>query len=163
MNWEIELIEILRALLFDLEETPTYSDSTLKRLLLVAAHYVVREAGFSDYVVDISEAEIDPDPTSQDTANEDFVNLIALKAACIVDQGAARTANAGGILIRDDKAVVDFRDKAAKALEILKQGWCSTYEQALLEYRHDRSSATAAAVLSPFRIYACSYGTLDFK
>lgn len=149
--WRTEMVEILRFLLFDFTEPYTYSDSNLERLLVVAAHYVVKEAGFSDYSVDISESEIDPDPSSDDYKNDDLLNLTCLKAACMVDRGATRLAISKGILIRDDKATIDLRDKMAKSLDLLKQGYCSVYDQSLLEYRNDSSSALAAAVIGPFR------------
>lgn len=150
--WQTEMVEIMRGLLFDFNDTPTYADATLTRLLIVAAHYVSREAEFSNsFAVDISEAEIDPDPSATATKDADFINLTCLKAACMVDRGATRIAVAEGILIKDDKATLDFRDKALNSLAILKQGYCAAYDKSLTQYNHDRSSSLAAAILSPFR------------
>lgn len=150
--WRSDMVEILRWLLFDYTEPYTYSDATLERLLVVAAHFTVREADFGNgYAVDISEMTITPDPAGS-SRDLDFMNLTTLKAACVVDRGKTRIAvNDGGFMIKDDWATVDFREQAAKSLSLLKEGYCSVYEQAILEYNINKSSALAEAVLSPFR------------
>ena len=76
---------MLRVVIFDLETTPTYSDSRLEEMLIASAHLVTQDIDFStSYSIDILGQSITPDPT--DSTDKEFVNFVVLKAACLADQ-----------------------------------------------------------------------------
>lgn len=150
--WQTITLKTLRALLFDYTVPYTYSDDELTDLLIIAASYVRREGGFS-YTVDIVNETITPDPSE----DSNFLDLTCLKVCCMVDMAGARISQAGGYLIKDDTATVDFRDKAKHSIELLKNGYCNIYNQSIKEFLHDNISATAQAIVTPFRTWATDY------
>lgn len=162
--WRTECIEILRGLIFDLSETPDFTDSELLRLLIIAAHYVNKDADFLySYVVDISEQSIDPDPSTDDTKDPDFLNFVCLKAACMLDIGQSRIKAASAVLtVKDDKNTVQFNDVAKNFLALAGQGHCKVYEQSLMDYRINGTAEYAQAILSPFRTVLGGYRRINF-
>ena len=64
----------------------------IKQVVVVAAMNVNREVSFTEtYSVDIVNETISPDPTVESSLDNDFTALVALKAACILDQSTYRT------------------------------------------------------------------------
>ena len=64
MAWQDSMVQMLRVVIFDLETTPTYSDSRLEEMLVASAHLVTQDIDFStNYTVDILSQSITPDPT----------------------------------------------------------------------------------------------------
>lgn len=158
MAWETDCIELLRVLIDDMTTSPTYDNVKLKRLLVVAAYQINNEATFSqDFTVDIAAQTISPDPTDSDTLDENFVNLMCLKAACIMDRGAARKAAGKGIAGKDMNAVqFDLRGVSQYTIELLSKGYCAAYSEALTDYLYGNNSI-GRAVMGPFRLYAQGY------
>lgn len=155
MAWQSEATEVFRVMLLDLNDTPTYSDSILQRVLIVSAQTVLLEMDFSqDYVVDIGKMTITPDPTATSTRDNSFINLSCLKAACILDKGESRIAASKGFSIKDRDHAVDLRGITEARLALLEKGWCKTYDDAKLEYLAGQVRVAGAAVMTPFRIYA---------
>ncbi len=152
MAWQVELIEVLRVLVNDLTETPVYSDQTLKRVLLVAGLQLSQELVFSQtYLADVVQAEFTPDPTVTASRDESFINLVCLKAACIIDRGAAATAAKQAIAVKDGSSAIDLRGVSAGKLALLAKGWCAVFEDAKLEYQSGQVRVAGAAVMTPFR------------
>lgn len=155
MAWQTDMTEVLRVLLGDMDDPPTYSDAKLQRVLVVAAFQVLQQLDFSyDFVTSIGEGEITPDPTDEATKDESFTNLVTVKAACIVDQGSAILAAGRAIAVRDGGSSVDLRGVFGAKLQLLQKGWCSVYEDAKLEYQAGQVRVAGAAVLTPFRLFA---------
>lgn len=155
MAWEDDMPEILRVMVNDLEDTPTYSDEKLLRVLVVAAFQVLRELTFAQtYTVNIQNQTISPDPTASATLEESFVNLVTIKAACILDRGSAVTAASRAISVRDGGSAVDLRGVFGANLKLLEKGWCAVYEQEKLAYQAGQTRVAGAAVMTPFRVYA---------
>jgi hypothetical protein len=153
MAWNMQATEILRVLLNDMGATPTYSDATLFRILLVSAFQVNNEVDLTtDYKIDVQAQTIAPDPSS----DESFMNLLCLKAACIVDRGSATLAAKQAIAVKDGASAIDLKGVSAARQKLLeKGGWCPAYEMAKLEYQVGGYGVTAgAAVMSPFRLFA---------
>lgn len=161
--WQTETVEMLRGLIFDLSDTPDFTDQELLRVIVIAASYVSREASFAySFAVDISEQEIDPDPSSTDYKDTDFLNFVALKAACLLNIGQARIKTAQAILIKDDKNTVDFKGVADHAITFMREGYCKIYQRAMLEYRLNNTAAAAEAILSPFRTVLGGHRRITF-
>lgn len=154
MAWQAETIEILRALIDDMDdENPTYTDEKLERVLLVAAFQVNIEAEFTtDYTVNIQGSELDPDPTDPDTTDDSFVNLMCLKAACIIDRGRAITASEQAVSIKEFSTNVNLTTIAAARQKLLeKGGWCPVFDEQLTKHQLSAQGIVGAAVLGPFR------------
>lgn len=156
MDWT-ELTEILRVLVNDLDAV-TYTDETLERILAVAARQVLQEMDFAyPYVVTIGdEPDITPDPTDDETPTRDdsFINLLTIKAACIVDQGAATLAAKQAIAVKDGTSSIDLRTVMLGKLKLLEKGWCAVYRDTKQEYQANSASIAGAMVMTPFRQYA---------
>lgn len=149
MAWQIELPIIVRTLINDLSETPTYSDQRLMQLLSVAAKYVQFDVVLDHkYTIDVVNNAISPDPTLDDDSI--FIGLVCLKAACLVDQSTLRTkAITEGIRAALGPAQLSVSGSVNGINLILEKGPCGAYEE--LTSHWDVKEATAIrAVLSPF-------------
>lgn len=151
MFWQIEIPIIVRTLINDLGTPPIYSDQRIEQLIVVAAHYVLMEANLDrNYSVDIINIEITPDPSSPSIRDIDFIGLIAMKAACLLDQSTFRTRAAGeGYRAVLGPASLSVSGALAGYKDILNLGPCSIYEQLVLDYNIGNATAVRA-VLSPF-------------
>ncbi len=110
MSWQDEMIPITRVLINDLAATPTYTDDRLEQLLLVAARQVNSEMAFpQDFVIDVGNGTLLPDPTLGDNKNDSFINLVTQKAACILDQSVAVIAAKQAISVKDGTSAIDLR------------------------------------------------------
>lgn len=152
MSWQTECTRLLRHMINDLGVSPKYGDDRLEELIIVAAQFVQQEVSLTQvYVVDLDECKLDPDPTVRTNRDDSFINLILLKAACIIDQSEARSASGKAISISDSGSRIDLRGNLAGALKILEKGWCEAYKETKLEYELDRMGTAGKAILSPFR------------
>ena len=151
MYWEIEIPIIIRTLINDLQDPPTYSDSRIIQLSTVAAQYVLNEVNLSvKYNIDIVNQTISPDPSDPASRDTDFVGFIGLKASCILDQSTFRTkAVMEGVRTALGSANLSITGNLAGYKTILDKGPCALYDQLVLD--HNIGNATAVrAVLSPF-------------
>jgi hypothetical protein len=151
MAWESEIPLMIRHLIDDLGTTPTYTDDRLEELTILAAQLINSEVDlYITYTTDIDNLTLSPDPTVS-PRDDAFISLVALKAACIVDQSEARKAAGQGIAIQDGRSSIDLRSRSASRLTLLKEGWCKEYSRAKLEYQVTQGAMAGHAVLSPFR------------
>ena len=169
MSWSTEMVLVLRYMIGDLGtgspagEPPTfiYDDSRLQGLLLVAAQLAQTEMAFPvAYTVNVSQLILTPDPTStavypSSSRDDGFINLVCLKAACIIDNSEARAAAGKGVKMRDDKKEIDTRNISADKIAILKVGWCKNYETAKYAYLSGNVQV-GTAILGPFRQFSNS-------
>jgi hypothetical protein len=149
--WQIEVPIIIRNLINDLDSTPTYSDDRIIQLSTVAARYVIGDANFpTEYTVDIINQTISPDPSDPSSRDIDFVGLLSLKAACILDQSTFRTKAAlEGIRTALGSANLSVQGNLAGYKTLLDQGPCALYEELVLDYNIGNATAVSA-ILSPF-------------
>jgi hypothetical protein len=149
MSWNIELPIIVRTLINDLSDNPTYSDERLLQILVVAAKYVQFDVVLDySYVLNITSPDIIPDPTINNDSI--FISLVCLKAACMVDQSSVRTKAAlEGIRASLGPASLSVGGSLQGLQMILDHGPCAAYDE--LTSHWDVKEATAVrAVLSPF-------------
>src|SRR3954467_6628083 len=120
MSWQDEMIPIVRVLINDLATTPTYDDDRLEQLLLVACRQVNSEMSFDqDFVIDVGNGTLTPDPTISPNKNDSFINLVTQKAACILDQSVAVIAAKQAISVKDGASAIDLRGVSSAKLAIL--------------------------------------------
>lgn len=149
MSWSLEIPIIVRTLINDLSDNPTYSDERLQQVIVVAAKYVQFDVILDhQYAIDVSVPNISPDPTTD--RDEIFIALVSLKAACIVDQSELRTKAAmEGIRAALGPASLSVGGSLEGLKMIIEKGACATYDE--LTSHWDVKDATAIrAILSPF-------------
>lgn len=159
MAWQDSMIPMVRVMVNDIDAT-TYTDDTLEQVLVVAAFQVCGDLQEFDFKVDIVNSQITPDPTAVATENDSFVNLACIKAACIVDTGAAAKAASQAISVKDGTSAIDLRGALAGKLALLEKGWCNVFKDAKFSYQTQSLEAAGAAVMTPFRLFASSYSSL---
>lgn len=133
MAWSSELVVILRNLIGDVCNF-SYSDSRLEETILVSAQLVIAEFSFQNtYSVDVDNATLTPDPTS-DPKDNIFIGLVTLKAACVLARGALRDAAAReGIKVVDKMGSIELKGRFAASKDLAKT-YCDAYQRAKLEY-----------------------------
>lgn len=155
-EWEVEFTELLRVMIGDLTDSPTYTDERLRRVLLSAAHIVAKEVSFDyDYSVDLSKQRITPDPVH----DSDFTNLTCAKAACLVERGETKSALQQGFMAKDGMGmVIDLRGRGQGYIDLAKykKDWCSMYDQMKTDYLMNEASELGEAVMGPIRVHADS-------
>lgn len=157
MAWQDEMVPTLRIMIGDVDETaPTYSDDRLEQLLALGAKQVAGEAAFTQaFAASVENAEISPDPTLAATRDDAFVNLVTVKACCILDHADARVAANRAVLVRDGGSSIDLSAVSREKRALLAQGWCKVYASEKFDYQNARvSGAGGALIVTPFRLYA---------
>lgn len=157
MAWQTECVRIVRYLINDLDETNySFSDTRLQETLLVAAQYVFKEVTLAQaYTIDVDALTLTPDPT-EGTKDDSFINLVCLKAACIIDRARFRSTVGQSIRVKDGSSEIDLTS-AYKGHEILlKEGNCKEYEKAKLDYLMGGNGSVNGGVgkfiFGPYRI-----------
>jgi hypothetical protein len=153
MFWQVELPIIVRHLINDLDDYPTYSDDRINQLIVVAASYVVKDVNLTNdktYNINIVDPEISPDPCDPETRDTDFISFVALKTACLLDMATFRIkAINEGIKTSLGSANISINGNISGYKSILEIGPCSMYDQLVKEYNFGQAN-TIKAVLSPF-------------
>jgi len=146
-GWKTEMTTLLRYVINDADETTReFTDERLCSLLVSSAHLTLGVVDFpADYTVDIPNSGISPTPTN----DKSFVNLVVLKAACLLAGGEYRAATNQAIVVRDGPSSVDPRAMVSAKKELMMSS-CEKYEQAELEYRLGNSNA-GEAIIGPHR------------
>lgn len=152
MCWQDDLILMLRYLINDFSAPYTYTDARLEGLLVVAAQLVNQDINSfdNDYTINISASTISPDPTATDPRDDAFINFVVLKAACISDTSAYRTAaQADGVKVLAGPTQIQTTGRAKGFEALLKNGPCKTYEDMKIQYLLGER-LPAKFILSPF-------------
>ena len=153
MAWQTEIVQMLRVVINDLDTPETYSNSRLEQLISVSARFVVGEVDLDrtyTITIDAVTPVIDPDPTTLSTADVIFIDLITLKAACLMDTNTFRAqALVAGIKARCGPAVIETLGRSKAFKELIEVGPCAAYTQLKKEYEFG-TSMTQKAILSPF-------------
>jgi len=154
MAWQDEMVIILRHMIDDVGDTPTYSDSRLEELILSCALKVKVDVGnFKQvYSFNIQEITLTPDPTAEATRDDDFIALVTLKAACIIGISELKAAAGKGIRIKEGRTELDFTG-TARTRETLVEGknsYCNMYKDALDNFRINGAGGVGKAILGPF-------------
>lgn len=150
MAWQTDITNLVRVLINDLSETPTYSDDRIIQTITVAARYIQFDVNLdTKYTVDSINLTISPDPTDSGSKDEIFNCLLGLKTACIIDQSTFRTKAVNhGITAALGPAKLSVANMDSYRY-ILEQGPCKTYNE-LTEHWDVANANAISAVLSPF-------------
>lgn len=147
MAWNNEMTVILRHLIDDVCAT-VYTDSRLEETIIVAAQLVNLEVDFDKvYTIDIDALILTPDPTHA-VRDDAFINLVVLKAACIITSGEAKAHALQAIKIKDGPTEIDTGQRH-KALEVRSLQVCEEFNRAKLQYVAG-NGRVGQAVLTPF-------------
>lgn len=155
--WQNEMVLILRDIINDVGDTPTYSHQRLQEAILAAAQVVSFEVSFPQtYTVDFDEYLISPDPTDTAGGTRDnaFIALTTMKAACRIARGEAKIAGGQAISVKDGSSAVDLRD-AAKYKNVVADSFCKEYQDMKWEYETGSISIINkfALICGPYRMF----------
>jgi hypothetical protein len=145
MTWQEKVVIIIRTLIGD-EDATQYDDERILLLFLVAANMLLIEATFTNnYVIDMAESDITPDPSE----DNDFLTLCCLKSACIMatSEFKRKTISDGGgkkITMKDgpSEITMDTSTQLASA-KSLSDSVCKKYEDTLFLYNSGKSIGIA--------------------
>lgn len=156
MAWDTELTRILRYMVNDIDPTnQIYDDGRLSELLLVAAQLVNQEVSFdTTYTIDVEQLCLAPDPTVANARDDSFINLVCLKAACVLDMAETRTATSQALGIRDGSSSIDLKGSAEARLKFLDKGWCKAYTEAREEYTTSGRIIAGALISGPTKLFS---------
>lgn len=148
MAWQNEMVRILRHLINDLDSS-SYTDDRLEEVLIVAAQLMIHKTNFDNtYTLDVDTLTLTPDPTELSTKDDDFINLICMKGACIILTGEVKTLAAQGYRVTDGPSSIDIKG-AFDATKQLRDQICQDLEMALVAFQAGNSKA-GQAILSPY-------------
>lgn len=161
MAWDEEINIMVRTLVNDADSTK-YDDDRINQAILMAMQLVQMEISLSaDYEVDVVNETVTPDPTIGDDRDIDFMKLVSVKTACMIDQGSASDAASQAIRVKDGASEVDLRDAFKAKFDLLKIGWCQVYADLKRQYSlGQRGARLGAAIMTPFRLFN-GYGSSD--
>lgn len=150
MSWRSQIPLMVRHLINDLDQSNyKYSDERIETSILVSAQMLSIETDFStSYSIDIANGELSPDPTDVNAKDNAFINLSALKTACIIVGSELKTEASNAISIKDGPSAIDLRG-VASTLSVLYKDLSDKYNKLLLDYRAGGSIA-GHAILGPY-------------
>lgn len=147
--WQNEMTLMLRHVIDDIDigVTPTYDDERLEQTLLIAAQLITFEVDFEKtYTIDADSCTLTPDPTAA-TKDYGFINLVVLKAACMITSGEAKTQSTLGVRVKDGPSDIDLRE-TIKGFQERHKRMCDDYNQLKMQYQAGNSRA-GQAVTTP--------------
>lgn len=146
-GWKYVAVLTIRSLIGDLDpDNYTYTDSRLLSLFLVSSKLVMLDTTFAyDYVVDVSEGEVTPDPLNDD----DFMGLISLRASCVLLNSEMRSnAGTGKVTMKDGPSTISVdKSDVVSAIKDTSKTVCEKYELALFAYKAGQS--VGHAIMGP--------------
>lgn len=154
MYWQGVMIPMLRVLIDDnpYSGTYVYKDTRLVETLVVAAMFVTQEITFSNkYDINVIDSSITPDP--YELNDKLFMNMVVLKAACIIDHGQLRQkALLSGLEAKCGPATLRTLEHMDGFKDIIELGPCKMYEQLKEEnaFSGEALNSLIHFVLSPF-------------
>jgi hypothetical protein len=159
--WQEIMVNTLRVMIDDFCTPYQHDDAKLQRLLCLSAQLVLIDLNYSlTYDIRVKEKIISPDPTSGESKNQSFVDLILLKAACTVDKSSLKDAAVGNptkIKVREfgTDTETDYSGVFEARKKLIEIGWCKSYAEAKQNYLFGNET-DGVAVMSPFRVLSSS-------
>jgi len=150
MSWQGQISTMVRYLISDVDPSNyKYTAKRLETTILVASHLLTTQTDLrQEYSVNLESCTLSPDPTDQETKDNDFIALVSLKSACIIIGGEIKSESGNAISVKDGPSSIDLRGVTG-TLTILYKDLCSKYDQLLLDYKAGNSLA-GHAVLGPY-------------
>ena len=154
--WPTEMVQMLRALINDLDpDNYTYTDSRLTDLLLAAAMVARQEVKFATtYTVTLLGRDISPDPSDPSDKDYNFITMVTLKAACMIDVNDIRQkAQKEGVKAVCGPISAELKSGGKSYDQVLAEGPCDMYAQLKEKINFIDPMENAEgfrAILSPF-------------
>ena len=146
MTWQNEIVRIVRFLINDIDGS-SYTDARLEETVVVAAQLIYTAVDFEyTYTIDVDTININPDPTTK--SDENFINLVALKTACIILSSETRTRGLQSYKIVDGPSTIETMS-AYHAMKALSDQMREDVQRAILQFQMGNSRA-GAAILTPY-------------
>lgn len=147
MAWSDEVIPVIRLLINDYNSPVTYTDNRLIDTALVSAQLLLTEISFDNsYTISLSSCSISPDPSSDDS----FINLVSMKAACIILGGEAKTEALNSVRITDGPTTIDLANRSKDVFQMY-QSMIEIFESAKLRYMAGNSIG-GQAIMTPYTV-----------
>ena len=148
MVWQTEMVRIVRHLINDIAAT-TYADDRLEETVLVSAQLILNYVEFDNtFTVDVDSLSLSPDPTALTTKDNAFINIVCIKAACVILSSELRTHGLNSVSISDGPSRIDMTG-VVKNLQIIQQDMCQRSEHAIMQHKAGNSVA-GQAILGPY-------------
>lgn len=151
MSWQTELTIMVRHIIDDLDSTNySYTDERIQKTISIAAQLVILDISLpTKYNVDIENSSIVPDPTQTEPKDNVFINLAALKTACLILGSEVKTEGRNAISIKDGPSAIDLRG-VASTISFLYENICGKYDNLLKDYKEDLVVDAGQAILGPY-------------
>ena len=151
MSWQGQMGTMLRYLINDTDpEKYQFSDHRIETTLLVAAQLTSMDASFpNSYQINVESCLLSPDPTDAETKDNNFINLVVLRAACVMLGSEIRSEASNAISIKDGPSAIDLRGVAG-TLSTLYMDICGKYEKLKDLYKKGVAVDYGQAVLGPY-------------
>lgn len=157
MSWQAPLTIMTRQLIGDTDpNNQTFDDSRIQDAIVTAAILVSQEYNNFDnnYLFDLENAGIVPDPTDPNNFDLDAVALFPLKAACILTMNNYQNflKNGGGVKVRDGDSAVDTSAGFKGYKDIIQLGPCQSYSKLLYHLTYKAIGNKLRIVSTPINI-----------
>lgn len=159
MAWDDEIVAIVRGLIQDYADPdtgdpPTYTDDRLATIILIAGQGVqARVPLLHAYKIHVSDGLLSPDPTGTANRDDSFINLAALKAACILVSAEVRQFTGQGISVRDGSSAVSL-SRSPASLTLMRTTFCTEYENAIYQYQLGGANGVVGeAIVGPVKAW----------
>lgn len=149
MSWQNEMALLVRHLINDIATPQTYTDDRLEETILSASQ-LIRIEGLTfekTYTVDVDSCTLTPDPTAS-PKDDAFINLVALKTACIILNGEAKVQALNAVSVSDGPSKIDLT-KTSDAVKAVAKEACDNYNNAKIQYQLGNSRG-AQAIIGPY-------------
>lgn len=166
MSWQTTIPTMVRYLINDVDSSNyKYSDSRVEKTTVIGAQFVSLDLDFPNtYTIDIATDSISPDPTDSATRDNSFINLVALKTACIIVGSEMKTEAANAISIKDGPSAIDLRG-VSSTLAVLYKDLCDKFTAMADDYKF--TGETGQAILGPYSpgadFIARTHNDYDFR
>jgi len=151
MSWQTEISTIVRYLVDDTSTAPTYPDIRIETTILVAAQLVITEISFEQsYIVNVEQCQLTPDPTTSSARDDGFINIVALKAACIIAGSEYKVHALSSVKVSDGPSSIDM-SSIADHMKTLYQTLLTRYEDYKINFSSNNSNV-GQAVLGPYSL-----------
>jgi hypothetical protein len=91
---------------------------------------------------------LSPDPTALANKDDAFINLVVLRASCVILGSEVRSNALNSISLKDGPSSIDLRG-ITTGLTVLYKDLCEKYESSVMQYKAG-SSVAGKAILSPY-------------
>lgn len=153
MSWNTEIVVIVRHLIDDTDfSSPRYPDERIEQAILVSAQLIQTEVAFENtYSINVEQCSLSPDPTLIENKDDGFINLTALKTACIIVGAEYRSYGLSSIKVVDGPSSIDMTN-AATHMKNLYTSLCDRYESYKVNFSVVNNNI-GKVVLSPYGGY----------